>query len=104
MRVAVTSRSGLPGTIPQIASQIDRSHASLGFISGALKSAPKCRGPNLRRPLHYHEAGATEILNKPFGDDLGNDLVGVVDAVSALKAQGDSERVREVGIVGGSAA
>jgi hypothetical protein len=95
---------GLPGTIPKIASLIDRSHASFGFISAALKSAPKRRGPNLRRPLHYHEASAIEILNKPFADDLGHELVGVVDALAALKAQGERERVREVGIVRGSAA
>ncbi len=33
------------------------------------------------------------MVRKPSGDDLGHDLIGVVDALAALEAQGEGERV-----------
>ncbi len=41
------------------------------------------------------------MLDKPLGDDLRHDFVGVVDALAALKPQGERQRVGEVGYVGG---
>jgi hypothetical protein len=37
------------------------------------------------------------MLDKTLGHDLRHDLVDVVDALAALKAQRESERVGEVG-------
>ena len=36
---------------------------------------------------------ARQVLHKPLCDDLGHDLIRVVDALAALKAQGEGERV-----------
>ena len=41
------------------------------------------------------------MLDKPPGDDLGHDLVRVVDALAAVKAQCEGERAGQVGRVGG---
>ena len=40
------------------------------------------------------------MRNKALGDDLRHDLVGVVDALAALVAQGEDERLSQVGISG----
>ncbi len=65
------------------------------------KPPPKRRAPGVGRPLHDDEAGALKVLDKPFGDDLGHDLVGVVDELAPLESQRESKRVSEVGWVGG---
>jgi hypothetical protein len=36
------------------------------------------------------------VLHKSLCDDLGHDLVGVVDALSTMEAQGERQRVGEV--------
>ena len=41
------------------------------------------------------------MLDKPLGDDLGHDLIRIVDALAALVAQGEGERRSEVARVGG---
>jgi len=50
-----------------------------------------------RWPPHDHEARALEALDKALGDDLGHELVGVVDALAALEAEREGERRGEVG-------
>ena len=42
------------------------------------------------------------MLHESLGDDLGHDLVGVVDALATLKSQREGEGVGEVGRIGGS--
>ena len=36
------------------------------------------------------------MVDKLLGDDLGHELVGVVDALAALEAQGQGERICEI--------
>src|SRR5271165_4104653 len=52
-------------------------------------------GPAMRRNRR------TPSLPEPLGDDLRHDLIRVVDALAALVAQGEGERVGDVGRVGG---
>ena len=59
------------------------------------------RPPISVRLIVANEAGALQVLHKPFGDNLGQDLVGVVDALAALKAQRERGRVGKVRRVGG---
>ena len=42
------------------------------------------------------EAGALQMLDQTLRHDLRHDLVGVVDALTTLKAQREGERVGEV--------
>jgi len=51
---------------------------------------------NDRRLLHDDEAGVLEVLNTALGRDRGRVLVGVVNGLSALKAQGEGERVATI--------
>ncbi len=60
------------------------------------QSPPEGRGADLRRPLYDDGTGALQTLHKPLGHDLRHDLVGVVDAVAALEAQGEGERVGDI--------
>ncbi len=57
----------------------------------ALESPPERRPADLRWPLHNDKAGALQMLHEPLGGDLRNDLVGVVDAPTALVAQGEGK-------------
>jgi hypothetical protein len=54
-----------------------------------------------RRFLHDHEAGSPQMLDQPLGDDLGHDLVGVVDALAAGVPQRERKRSGKVGWIGG---
>jgi hypothetical protein len=64
--------------------------------SGRLKPSPERCPAADRRPLHDDEAGALEVLDQALGDVFGHDLVGVVDALAALKARCEGERRGEV--------
>ena len=66
----------------------------------ALESPPKRRAAADRRAFHDDEASTLKMLHKPLRDDLGHDLVGVVDAPAALLAQREGERRGQVGGVG----
>jgi len=57
----------------------------------ALEPSPERRDADLRWSLHQDEARPLQVLHEPLGDDLGHDLVGIVDALAALKAQGEGD-------------
>jgi hypothetical protein len=63
-----------------------------GYLSSS--AAPQAR---IGRLLHHDEARALQMLHEPLGDDLGHDLVGVVDALAALEAQGEGENMPVTG-------
>ena len=67
----------------------------------ALKAASERAAASNRRPFHDDEARAFQMLHKALGDDLGNDLVSVVDALAALVSEREGERRGKVGRVGG---
>ena len=46
---------------------------------------------NNRRAFHDDEAGALQMRDQPLGDHHGHDLIGVVNALAALKAQSERE-------------
>ncbi len=69
--------------------------------SSALEAAPKRGAADNRHPLHDHKAGALQMLDQALRYDFGHDLVGVVNALAALEAQGEGERRGKVGRVGG---
>ena len=57
--------------------------------------APSQRGgTDLWRLLHHDKTGTLQMIHKPLRDDLGHDLVGVVDALATLESQriSDTER------------
>jgi hypothetical protein len=62
------------------------------MASGGAEERPKARlsaaPADLRRPLHYDEARALEVLDKSLADDLRHDLISVVGALAAPVAQG----------------
>jgi hypothetical protein len=60
-----------------------------------MTSAERSRPAN-RRLLHDDKAGELEVLHKPPCHDLCHDLIGVVDALAALEAQREGERVSDV--------
>ncbi len=62
----------------------------------------RCGPPagDVRQPFHHHEAGAIQVVYKPLGDDLGHDLIGVVDTLATLEAQREGQRVNDVGRIG----
>jgi hypothetical protein len=68
----------------------------LTAMSLAFVSSPKRRSASDRRTLHDHETRSLKMLNKPLGDDLRHDLIGVVDAPPAGEAQRERERCGEV--------
>ncbi len=41
---------------------------------------------DLSQPLHYDKSGSHKMLHKPLGDDLGQDFIRVVHALTALVA------------------
>jgi hypothetical protein len=49
-----------------------------------------------RRLFHDDEPRARQILDETPGDDLRHDLVGVVNALSTLKAQRERQRLGEI--------
>ena len=53
-----------------------------------------------RRPLHDDEPSARQIFDETLGDDLRHDLVGVVNALPALKAQRKRQRLGEIAGIG----
>jgi hypothetical protein len=52
--------------------------------ASALESSAERSAAEFCRSLHDDEACAVEVLDKPPGDDLGHDLVGVMDATQGL--------------------
>jgi hypothetical protein len=48
------------------------------------------------RPLHDDESRSLQMLDQALGDDRRHEFVGVVNALAALKAQGEGERVGQV--------
>ena len=46
-------------------------------------------------PFNDHEAHALYMLDKPLRHDLRHDLIGVVDTLAFLVAQGECERRRQ---------
>src|SRR5208283_495191 len=78
-----------------------RSGQTMPRWSGLPKPAPQRRRADLRGFLHDHKPSPLKMLNKPLSDDLGHDLVRVVDALPALEAQREGDRIGEVGRVGG---
>jgi hypothetical protein len=68
--------------------------------ASALKPPGDCASASDRRPLHDHESGELEMLDEAFGDDLGHELIGVVDALPPLKAQRERKSGGEVARVG----
>jgi hypothetical protein len=46
--------------------------------------------------LHHDESRSLQVLHKPLGEDLRHELVGVVDALAALEAQGEGQRAGDV--------
>ena len=59
------------------------------------------RSADLRGPLHDDEAGVLQMLHKALGDDLGHDLVGVMDTLATLVSERIGNRRGKVGRVGG---
>ncbi len=50
------------------------------------KSASKRRPADVRWPLHDDETSALQMFDETFRQDLGHDLVGVVNALATLLA------------------
>jgi hypothetical protein len=71
----------------------------MGFYL-SLESSPDRRMAAERGFLHHDESRSLQLLGQPLGADLGHDLVGVVDALAALEAQREGERIGEVLRVG----
>ena len=66
-------------------------------IGSVTKSTPQ-RGPSCdQRAFHDHETCTLKVLDKSLGDNLGHDLIGIVDAFPTLKAQCERKRVGQVG-------
>ena len=61
-----------------------------------LEAAPERRATPDWRALHDDEAGALQMFDEALRHDRGHDLVGVVNALAALDAQSERERV-EIG-------
>ncbi len=49
-----------------------------------------------RRLLHHDEAGTLKVLDKSLRDYRRHELVRVVDALTALKAQREGQRIGDV--------
>ena len=58
--------------------------------------SPTPHPPDIGGALHDYETGPLQMLNKPLGDDLGHDLVGVVDPIPAVVAERKRQRRGEV--------
>jgi hypothetical protein len=54
-----------------------------------------------RRFFHHHEAGALKMPDQTLGDDLGHDLISVVDSLTPLEPQCEGERRGEIAGIGG---
>ncbi len=61
--------------------------------------APQSARPVGRRPLHNHETGALQMLDKPFRNDPRHQLAGVALPLAAVEAQRERQGVGE--IIGG---
>ena len=72
--------------------------------SVSLQSTSKRRRAHFCRPFHYDKPGSFKMVRKSFGDDLGHDLVRVVDALAAPISQREREGGGKVGGVGRSEA
>ncbi len=60
-------------------------------LSSSFEAASERRRSDGCRPLHYDKPGSFKIVHKSGGDDLGHDLVRVVDALAALISQCEGE-------------
>jgi hypothetical protein len=58
----------------------------------ALKPPPQRRVTAQRRAFHHDEAGALQVSDQPFGDDVHHECVRVVLALAPLKFQREGER------------
>src|SRR5260370_33096698 len=66
----------------------------------APKSPPERGAADNPRTLHHHQSGALQMLDKALRHDFRHDLVGVVHALAALKAQREGERIGEIVRIG----
>ena len=57
----------------------------------AFESTSKRRRAHFCRPFHYDKPGSFKMVRKSFGDDLGHDLVRVMDALADLISQRERE-------------
>ena len=69
-------------------------------LSSSFEAASERRRSDACRPLHYDKPGSFKMVHKSGGDDLGHDLVRVVDALAALISQCEGEGGGKVGRVG----
>src|SRR5208283_4221203 len=60
-------------------------------LSSSFEAASERRRSDACRPLHYDKPGSFKMVHKSGGDDLGHDLVRVVDALAALISQCEGE-------------
>ncbi len=66
-------------------------------LSSSFEAASERRRSDACRPLHCDKPGSFKMVHKSGGDDLGHDLVRVVDAVAALISQCEGEGGGKVG-------
>ncbi len=71
------------------------------FIILLIKPVSQRRRAPDRQPFHDGEASPFQMFDEPLRDDLGHDLVGIVDALAALEAQCEGECIGEVRGIGG---
>src|SRR5208337_623274 len=69
-------------------------------LSSSFEAASERRRSDACRPLHYDKPSSFKMAHKSGGDDLGHDLVRVVDALAALISQCEGEGGGKVGRVG----
>jgi len=69
-------------------------------VSSLESASQRCPASD-RRAMHDNEPRALQMIDKALGDDLGHDLIGVVDALAALVSERIGERRGKVGRVGG---
>ncbi len=66
-------------------------------LSSSFEAASERRRSDACRPLHYDKPGSFKMVHKSGGDDLGHDLVRVVDALAALISQCEGEGGCDIG-------
>ena len=73
------------------------------LLSGQAPSKP-FQAPRLPRSAGFHddEPRPLQMLPKPLGDDLGHDLVDIVDALAPVKSQRERESRGKVRRSGGA--
>ena len=74
----------------------ERGEGAQIIAGSALETSSERRPASDRRPLHDDEARSLQVLHKALGDDRRHELVSVVDALAALKAKGERQRVGNV--------